>query len=202
MLLQIKLYLLFCSLHLCSFHVLGSAGQSLQQEFYTISGLAEEINRSAFFSLDHVPDHRLRPMIHILFCHLLQFITYCHALVIYKCTRSFSLSQLYGQRWATALCYQRISLTSCCYGFFWGSWCYHVLRSTTIVCSAPCWALCSPTCSRLGSSRSARHQSQHQTHLIHSFTVAFLAKTRFCFCFIMQRLNVKWQVINQRTSVK
>lgn len=73
-----KLYLLFCSLRLCSFHVLGSAGQSLQQEFYTISGLAEEINRSAFFSLDHVPDHRLRPMIHILFCHLLQFISCCH----------------------------------------------------------------------------------------------------------------------------
>uniref|UniRef100_A0A671YKB7 Exportin 5 n=1 Tax=Sparus aurata TaxID=8175 RepID=A0A671YKB7_SPAAU len=58
----------FTTLYDNCFHVLGSAGQSLQQEFYTISGLAEEINRSAFFSLDHVPDHRLRPMIHILFC--------------------------------------------------------------------------------------------------------------------------------------
>uniref|UniRef100_A0A671YN45 Exportin-5 n=1 Tax=Sparus aurata TaxID=8175 RepID=A0A671YN45_SPAAU len=43
----------FTTLYDNCFHVLGSAGQSLQQEFYTISGLAEEINRSAFFSLDH-----------------------------------------------------------------------------------------------------------------------------------------------------
>ncbi|XP_036978586.1 exportin-5 isoform X1 [Acanthopagrus latus] len=55
----------FTTLYDNCFHVLGSAGQSLQQEFYTISGLAEEINRSAFFSLDHVPDHRLRPMIRV-----------------------------------------------------------------------------------------------------------------------------------------
>uniref|UniRef100_A0A671YMR1 Exportin-5 n=1 Tax=Sparus aurata TaxID=8175 RepID=A0A671YMR1_SPAAU len=67
----------FTTLYDNCFHVLGSAGQSLQQEFYTISGLAEEINRSAFFSLDHVPDHRLRPMIHILFCHLLQLVLSC-----------------------------------------------------------------------------------------------------------------------------
>uniref|UniRef100_A0A7N6B9U9 Importin N-terminal domain-containing protein n=1 Tax=Anabas testudineus TaxID=64144 RepID=A0A7N6B9U9_ANATE len=39
---------------------------SLQQEFYTIERLAEEIAGSVFVSLDHVPDHRLRPMIHIL----------------------------------------------------------------------------------------------------------------------------------------
>uniref|UniRef100_A0A4W6DV81 Exportin-5 n=1 Tax=Lates calcarifer TaxID=8187 RepID=A0A4W6DV81_LATCA len=56
----------FCSLYLRSFHVLGNAGLSLQQEFYTIERLAEEIAGSAFVSLDHVPDHRLRPMIHIL----------------------------------------------------------------------------------------------------------------------------------------
>uniref|UniRef100_A0A7N6F791 Importin N-terminal domain-containing protein n=1 Tax=Anabas testudineus TaxID=64144 RepID=A0A7N6F791_ANATE len=50
------------------FHVLGNAGMSLQQEFYTIERLAEEIAGSVFVSLDHVPDHRLRPMIHILVC--------------------------------------------------------------------------------------------------------------------------------------
>ncbi|KAF0027506.1 hypothetical protein F2P81_020247 [Scophthalmus maximus] len=48
------------------FHILGNVGLSLQQEFYTIERLAEEIAASAFVSLDHVPDHRLRPMIHIL----------------------------------------------------------------------------------------------------------------------------------------
>ncbi|XP_035519546.1 exportin-5 isoform X3 [Morone saxatilis] len=47
------------------FHVLGNAGLSLQQEFYTIEKLAEEIAGSAFVSLDHVPDHRLRPMIRV-----------------------------------------------------------------------------------------------------------------------------------------
>uniref|UniRef100_A0A8D3DX94 Exportin-5 n=1 Tax=Scophthalmus maximus TaxID=52904 RepID=A0A8D3DX94_SCOMX len=41
------------------FHILGNVGLSLQQEFYTIERLAEEIAASAFVSLDHVPDHRL-----------------------------------------------------------------------------------------------------------------------------------------------
>lgn len=71
MLLQITFNLLFCSLYLCSFQVLGNAGLSLQQEFYTIESLPEEIAGSAFVSLDHVPDHRLRPMIHILICFCL-----------------------------------------------------------------------------------------------------------------------------------
>uniref|UniRef100_A0A3Q3ET71 Exportin-5 n=1 Tax=Labrus bergylta TaxID=56723 RepID=A0A3Q3ET71_9LABR len=52
------------------FHVLGNAGPSLQQDFYTIEKLAEEITGSAFSSLDHVPDYRLRPMIHILYLQL------------------------------------------------------------------------------------------------------------------------------------
>ncbi|XP_068578069.1 exportin-5 [Cebidichthys violaceus] len=47
------------------FHVLGSAGLSLQQEFFTIERLSEEIAGSAFVSLDRVPDHRLRPMIRV-----------------------------------------------------------------------------------------------------------------------------------------
>lgn len=47
------------------FHVLGNAGLSLQQEFFTIERLSEEIAGSAFFSLDRVPDHRLRPMIRV-----------------------------------------------------------------------------------------------------------------------------------------
>nr|XP_057920623.1 exportin-5 [Doryrhamphus excisus] len=47
------------------FHLLGNAGLSLQQEFFNIDKLAEEISASAFFSLDHVPDHRLRPIIRL-----------------------------------------------------------------------------------------------------------------------------------------
>lgn len=51
---------------LCSFQILGNAGPCLQQEFYTVEGLARELASSAFVNLDHVPDHRLRLMIHIL----------------------------------------------------------------------------------------------------------------------------------------
>ncbi|XP_061796569.1 exportin-5 [Nerophis lumbriciformis] len=45
------------------FHLLGNAALSLQQDFYNIDGLSEKIAASVFFSLEHVPDHRLRPMI-------------------------------------------------------------------------------------------------------------------------------------------
>ncbi|KAG7513164.1 exportin-5 [Solea senegalensis] len=54
------------------FNVLGNVGPSLQQEFYTIERLAEEIAGSAFVSLDHVPDHRLRPMIRVFVRQLVQ----------------------------------------------------------------------------------------------------------------------------------
>ncbi|KAM3862783.1 exportin-5 [Diretmus argenteus] len=56
----------FCTLYDNCFHILGNAGLSLQQDFYAIEGLADQIVGSTFASLDHVPDHRLRPMIHIL----------------------------------------------------------------------------------------------------------------------------------------
>ncbi|XP_051816047.1 exportin-5 [Acanthochromis polyacanthus] len=56
----------FTSLYDNCFQILGNAGLSLQQEFYTIERLAEGIAGSAFVSLDHVPDHRLRPMIRLL----------------------------------------------------------------------------------------------------------------------------------------
>uniref|UniRef100_A0A667X328 Exportin-5 n=1 Tax=Myripristis murdjan TaxID=586833 RepID=A0A667X328_9TELE len=63
----------FCTLNDNCFHILGNAGLSMQHDFYTIEGLAEQIVGAAFVSLDHVPDHRLRPMIHILifFCSFL-----------------------------------------------------------------------------------------------------------------------------------
>ncbi|KAL0964642.1 hypothetical protein UPYG_G00326920 [Umbra pygmaea] len=57
----------FCTLHDNCYHILGNAGPSLQQDFYNIEGLAQQIVGSAFVSLDSVPDHRLRPMLHILF---------------------------------------------------------------------------------------------------------------------------------------
>ncbi|KAJ8248631.1 hypothetical protein GJAV_G00244070 [Gymnothorax javanicus] len=56
----------FCTLYDNCFHILGNAGPSLQQDFYTIDGLADKIVNSALINLDNVPDHRLRPMLHIL----------------------------------------------------------------------------------------------------------------------------------------
>lgn len=55
----------FFTLYDNSFHILGSAGLSLQKDFYAIQGLAEQIVGSAFSSLDHVPDHRLRPILRV-----------------------------------------------------------------------------------------------------------------------------------------
>ncbi|KAM9848137.1 exportin-5 [Aulostomus maculatus] len=60
----------FTQLYDSCFQVLGNAGPSLLQDFYNIDRLAEEIAGSAFVSFDHVPDYRLRPMIHILICFL------------------------------------------------------------------------------------------------------------------------------------
>uniref|UniRef100_A0A674PND2 Exportin 5 n=1 Tax=Takifugu rubripes TaxID=31033 RepID=A0A674PND2_TAKRU len=56
----------FTTVYDYSFQILGNAGPCLQQEFYTVEGLARELASSAFVNLDHVPDHRLRLMIHIL----------------------------------------------------------------------------------------------------------------------------------------
>lgn len=55
----------FTALYDNCFHVLGNAAISLQQEFFTIDRLAEEIAGSALSFLDNLPDHRLRPMIRV-----------------------------------------------------------------------------------------------------------------------------------------
>lgn len=55
----------FSSLFENCYHVLGNVGPCLQQDFYGIEGLAEQIVGSAFNHLDSVPDHRLRPLIRL-----------------------------------------------------------------------------------------------------------------------------------------
>lgn len=55
----------FCTLYDNCFHILGNAGQSLQQDFYTIDGLAGQLITSAFINLANVPDYRLRPMLRV-----------------------------------------------------------------------------------------------------------------------------------------
>lgn len=49
-----------------SLHILGNVGSSFQMEFFTLPGLSEDLASSVFASLDHIPDYRLRPIIHIL----------------------------------------------------------------------------------------------------------------------------------------
>ncbi|CAL8298793.1 unnamed protein product [Merluccius merluccius] len=71
----------FCTLYDNSYHILGNAGFSLQQDFYTIEGLAEKLVGSAFVSLDHqlvvscpqeYYDSLLCPLVGPLFTYMLQ----------------------------------------------------------------------------------------------------------------------------------
>ncbi|XP_063161472.1 exportin-5 [Candoia aspera] len=55
----------FCTLYDNCFHILGSAGSSMQQDFYVVEGLAAELLNSAFINLDNIPDYRLRPMLRV-----------------------------------------------------------------------------------------------------------------------------------------
>ncbi|XP_077350762.1 exportin-5 isoform X1 [Festucalex cinctus] len=60
-----RMQFFFAQLYDNCFQILGNGGLSLQQEFHKIDRLAEEISASTFFSLDHVPDYRLRPVIRL-----------------------------------------------------------------------------------------------------------------------------------------
>ena len=59
---DLMLFMIF----LYSFHILGKAGPSMQQDFYTVEHLATQLLSSAFVNLNNIPDYRLRPMLHIL----------------------------------------------------------------------------------------------------------------------------------------
>ncbi|OBS58406.1 hypothetical protein A6R68_10442 [Neotoma lepida] len=48
------------------YHILGKAGPSMQQDFYTVEGLATQLLGSAFVNLNNIPDFRLKSMLHIL----------------------------------------------------------------------------------------------------------------------------------------
>uniref|UniRef100_A0A667XAB9 Exportin-5 n=1 Tax=Myripristis murdjan TaxID=586833 RepID=A0A667XAB9_9TELE len=71
----------FCTLNDNCFHILGNAGLSMQHDFYTIEGLAEQIVGAAFVSLDHqlvlscpqeFYDSLLCPLLGPLFAYMLQ----------------------------------------------------------------------------------------------------------------------------------
>ncbi|XP_029448694.1 exportin-5 isoform X1 [Rhinatrema bivittatum] len=55
----------FCTLYDNCFHILGNAGPSIQQDFYTITNLADRLLNSAFINLNNIPDYRLRPMLRV-----------------------------------------------------------------------------------------------------------------------------------------
>ncbi|XP_032504416.1 exportin-5 isoform X3 [Phocoena sinus] len=55
----------FCTLYENCFHILGKAGPSMQQDFYTVEHLATQLLSSAFVNLNNIPDYRLRPMLRV-----------------------------------------------------------------------------------------------------------------------------------------
>ncbi|KAI4875180.1 hypothetical protein NFI96_008594 [Prochilodus magdalenae] len=55
----------FCTLYDNCYHILGNAGPALLQDFYTIEGLVEQLIGSALLHLEHIPDHRLRPLLRV-----------------------------------------------------------------------------------------------------------------------------------------
>lgn len=127
---------------------------SLQQEFYNIDKLAEGIAGSAFVSLDHVPDHRLRPMIHILICFFLFSIWFGQLLFPFSSMLQFSDAHRPARPdiIKTELkLYVNFTFPWQVYVCFWGSWYCLVPRSTMKVYSALCWDHCSATCCRSGS---------------------------------------------------
>ncbi|XP_049621435.1 exportin-5 [Suncus etruscus] len=68
-----KMQRFFSTLYENCFHILGKAGPSMQQDFYTVDHLATQLLSSAFINLNNIPDYRLRPMLHILLTSLVLF---------------------------------------------------------------------------------------------------------------------------------
>lgn len=200
-------------LYLCSFQVLGNAGLSLQQEFYTIERLPEEIAGSAFVSLDHVPDHRLRPMIHILLClffplyliHLFFLLPRLGSMVwwyiclqdllrrsfgwLLLCTSKADLCVDYNFLNKRQRLFLRQLVQSCPQEYYDGLLCpllgplfTYMLQVTLQLCLF----LISPL---------VMYNLFSQVKICCGVLMA-------CLHFNLQRLNVKWQIINQRTSVK
>lgn len=127
---KLKSFIRVCLLlfPLPSIHIMGNVGSFFQMEFFTYPGLSEDLAGSVFASLDHIPDYRLRPIIHILY-----------------------RAPNFSKHSAEVLCKVTCSFLNENHGPFWRTWCCPVLRSTLTLCSAPCWALFSPTCCRLES---------------------------------------------------
>lgn len=167
------------SLHLFplpSLHLLGNVGASLQREFFTYERLSEEIAGSVFVSLDHVPDYRLRPIIHIL----------PRALNVesvgFRCCAKWTASSLTS---ITGLCEEFGALLSS-----------GVLRHCALPPAGPSFHL-----HAAGQDLCARpfyleyFEFTHLTYILKHF---FLCPALW----FLQRLNVKWQVINQRTLAR
>ncbi|XP_014321475.1 exportin-5 isoform X3 [Myotis lucifugus] len=55
----------FSTLYENCFHILGKAGPSMQQDFYSVEHLATQLLSSAFVNLNNIPDYRLRPMLRV-----------------------------------------------------------------------------------------------------------------------------------------
>lgn len=160
---------------------MGDAALSLQWEFYNVERLAEEISASAFVTIEHVPDHRLRPMIHILFLFSLQLIR--HFLINVLRTLVFYKSDIYISPWTG-----RISLS-----------CFIRLFLKQLVLSCPQEHYEGLLCPLLGSLFA--YMMQVRIFTLSSYSVVNPQISQPYLSSLLQRLNAKWLIINQQTCV-
>ena len=63
----------FTTTHENCCHILGNMGSTFGQEFYATPNLATSLVQSTLFSLEHIPDYRLRPIIRVFIKPYIQF---------------------------------------------------------------------------------------------------------------------------------
>uniref|UniRef100_A0A4W4ESG8 Exportin-5 n=1 Tax=Electrophorus electricus TaxID=8005 RepID=A0A4W4ESG8_ELEEL len=148
----------FCTLYDNCYHVLGNAGPALQQDFYTIEGLAEKLLGSALIHLEHVPDHRLRPLLHIL-CKMPSSGQWCSELYHLLCPL---LGLLFS----------------------------HLLQVNFMLSMENNVASLSQRTAMMYLFRDKVKHGPYKQYLRNALFISAL----------LQRLNLRWQIINQRTS--
>nr|XP_006811536.1 PREDICTED: exportin-5-like [Saccoglossus kowalevskii] len=65
------------------YHILANAGLCLGYEYYTVPKLTQVILNSIFVNMEHIPDHRLRPIIRVFMKSFTQYCpSECHSTVL------------------------------------------------------------------------------------------------------------------------
>ncbi|XP_070577656.1 exportin-5-like isoform X2 [Ptychodera flava] len=99
-----KMQNFIATIHDNCYHILANAGPTLGYEFYTAPKLTAVILNSVFVNLEHIPDHRLRPIIRVFMrafvqhcpseCHKTVLVTILHhlcSIMVNKLTAKWEL---------------------------------------------------------------------------------------------------------------